>query len=194
MKRLAILLSGLALSALPCTNALASDLTFSFGNGTVQGTSGPGSVPYSGSGTLTYTTTGTANTYLVTAGTGTVSYGGTTYAISLLPTGNLGFAGNDNLFFNPAPNAFDFNGVAFSLTGSPNYALSLFSALNPATSSITDYELLGVNGGQQLSQQYSAISVTLVPPSTVTPEPGSLALLGTGALGVFGILRRKLSV
>ncbi len=189
MKRLAILLSGLAISALPCTSALASNLTFSFSNGTIVGTSGPASVPFSGTGNLTYTTTGTTGTYLVTAGTGTVNYNGTSFAISLLPVNN--FADNDNLFFNPAPNAFDFNGVGFSLTGSPNFGLSLFSA--PINGGTSDFELLGVNGGAQLSQQISPISVNLMP-STVTPEPGSLALLGTGALGAFGVLRRKLSV
>ena len=34
-------------------------------------------------------------------------------------------------------------------------------------------------------------SLTIAPATTATPEPGSLALLGTGALGVFGVLRRR---
>lgn len=193
MKKLAILLTGFALSALPCTSALATSLTFSF--------SGP---VFSGSGVATYVPTSTANRFLITTGTGTIRYNGANYGISLLPpdiAGNVGFAGNDNLFFTPPNAPFNFNGVGFLVAGlTPRTGVNLFTdTINGVT---TDYELLGIITGPQISQQNSFITIALVPdgtqpppvPGTVTPEPGSLALLGTGALGVFGVLRRKLAV
>lgn len=197
MKKLAILLTGFALSALPCTSALATSLTFSF--------SGP---VFSGSGVATYVPTSTANQFLITTGTGTIRYNGSNYGISLLPPdgiGNVGFAGNDNLFFTPPNAPFNFNGVGFLVAGlTPRTGLNLFTdttndPIHPVT---TDFELLGIVTGSQISQESSPITIALVAdgtqpppvPGTVTPEPGSLALLGTGALGVFGVLRRKLAV
>ena len=35
--------------------------------------------------------------------------------------------------------------------------------------------------------------LAIAPVTTATPEPGSLALLGTGAVGAFGVLRRRMS-
>lgn len=182
MKKLSTLLAGLALAALPCTSALASSFGFSFSGST-----------FSGSGTATYVPTATANQFLVTTGSGSLTYAGNTYALSLLPIdnnpGNTGFAGNDNLFFAPPNAPFDFNGVGFSLVGT-NEGLNLFTDTPGGV--LTDFELLGIITGNQISQQSSPLTITLNP-TGVTPEPGSLALLGTGALGAFGILRRKLA-
>ncbi len=186
MKKLAILLTGFALSALPCTSALADTFGFNF--------TGP---TFSANGTATYIPTATTNQFLVTAGSGTLSYNGSTYALSLLPPDsmfNTGFAGNDNLFFTPPNAPFNFNGIAFLVAGlTPNTGLNLFTDTPPG-GTLTYFELLGIITGNQISQETSPISITLNPtptPGTVTPEPGSLALLGTGALGAFGILRRK---
>lgn len=175
MKKLAILLS-LALAALPCTSALASNLTFSFSGTT-----------FSGSGDLTYTNTGTADRYLLTAGTGSISYNGITYALALLPPNT--FAANDNLFFTHSNTPFDFGGIGFSLVNSSNLNLNLY---NVPPDDTTPYELLGANRGPQIATEMSDFNITLLP-NTVTPEPGSLALLGTGALGACGVLRRKLT-
>lgn len=179
MKKLAILLGGLALSALPCTSALAE--SFSFTGST-----------FSASGNFNYSNTAAAETFLGTSVSGTaVVNGSTTNITGIAPLQS--FLGNDNLFFtgnaaaaNTDGRPFDFKGFAFTLSNGD--AVTLFSDRGG------DFEILGVfANGQQITTETSPISVSSSPIG-VTPEPGSLALLGTGALGAFGILRRKLAV
>jgi PEP-CTERM motif-containing protein len=60
------------------------------------------------------------------------------------------------------------------------------------------YQVLG--GGSQSSVDFFLFDSTggqyggNAQPFTATPEPGSIMLLGTGALGVIGAIRRKLAL
>ncbi len=68
--------------------------------------------------------------------------------------------------------------------GNPGDYTSVYQALGGGAQSSVDFFLYDNQGGQfgGNAQPYGA-----------TPEPGSMMLLGTGALGVFGAIRRKLA-
>lgn len=175
MKKLALLLGGIALAVAPCTNAFADDFTFSYS-----------SPELSASGILTGSQdpSKAAGIFLASSVEGTASIDGVSYDITgLLPIN--GFLGNDNDFYsNPADTIyddgqpFDFNGFAFALDNG-------------------DFMTLYANGGVP-----SAIAGTdndpfeFVSSGTVgasfTPEPGSLTLLGTGVLALAGVVRRRI--
>lgn len=178
MKKLAVLLGGLALSALPCIPAVAESFSFSSPN-------------LSASGNFTFVPTSASEQFLGTGINGTANVNGTSVNITGMAP-YMTFLGNNNLYYTGNAAAmltggrpFDFNGFAFLLSNGD--AITLFSQGG------ADSEILGVySTGLELATVNSPITISSSP-TGVTPEPGSLALLGTGALGAFGILRRKLA-
>jgi hypothetical protein len=111
--------------------------------------------------------------YLVTSLSGTQNGN----PMTLLPPG--GYAANDNNFSTLAP-FLDVAGVSFSLPGGTDYNVYFTGG--------TYYECNSVDNGAC----YYGSGVPLTSGSlSLTPEPGTLVLFGTGLLGFAGILRRK---
>ncbi|NYF88852.1 PEP-CTERM sorting domain-containing protein [Tunturiibacter empetritectus] len=163
--------------AVACASAAHAD-TFSF-NFT-------GSA-FNGSGTITASASG-SGVYTITNISGTVD----NQAISKLLSVNA-FDNNDNLLYSPGflfgAYNFDTQGVSFQLGSGGDRVnigqggfLNLFEVadLDPSKSSwdVTEY----IN-----------IDVEKIASTSPVPEPGTLALLGTGILGVAGLMRRRLT-
>jgi hypothetical protein len=183
MKRLSLVLCIFVLTAFASTSALADTFNFSFGDA--------GDAFY-GSGVLTGTSIGSGQ-FLIDGVTGTTTYSNFSgshsstisgiYAPGTFPTG-LFQSPNDNVLYFPASYGFtdtyfDLNGLSYKL--SDGTGVNLFFSNNQFIGKTFFGQSLGTESFQH---------ITITNASQV-PEPNSLALLGTGVLGLAGVIRRK---
>lgn len=202
MKRIA-LLAILAL-ALPVA-AFAGNIDLTNTGGTLAGTSGgltlsgssltevvgfngAGSILQGGLGTLSFTTGALTSGNLVTGGT--FAAGGsfviTSNGFGGLPNGVL-FSGT---FTGPVSWVEDLNcgpngSVCYTLTGSISGTWYNGTTVSGATSQLTfNAGKNGFTGSVPLGSGDTVI--------TTVPEPGTLGLLGTGLVGLAGLIRKKL--
>jgi hypothetical protein len=174
--KLPLVLTAVATVAFGSGSALAAPYYFNFNL--------TGSV-VTASGTFTAASTGTAGEYLITGVTGVID-GFTitgldavgTYDVSSLPD-------NDNMLFYPAGSAgfFDDGGLSFQANG---VDYNIFSAAAAGAS----YQMIDGPNGNLLEANLTNVQIS---PTSLAPEPSSLVLLGTGALGLVGAVRRRIT-
>ena len=131
---------------------------------------------------------------------------GTLNSISLTLTGTATYLGtmNVDIFADIVPASNPGNGLMFTERGSSSSGSFTISATGQDSSPF-DLAFFQGTGTQALSLYFNrstdvnnasgslTYNYTPAAPVAVTPEPSSLALLGTGILGVAGVVRKRLA-
>ncbi|MDQ2833124.1 MAG: PEP-CTERM sorting domain-containing protein [Acidobacteriota bacterium] len=183
MKKYALLLCGLAWATLSSTPVFADTVfDFSFtGNNSVSGSPG---TPFSGSGDFTVKATGTAGEFKITGVTGTTD--GQNISGIIAP-GGFGF--NDNfLFYTAGASAASLDNAGVSYRLANGVDANLFFGVPGQY----QQSLFGFPGSLVSEDQTAPVSIT--PEASPVPEPGTMGLFATGALGMLGVVRRRIAV
>jgi hypothetical protein len=93
---------------------------------------------------------------------------------------------DQTLFYPNGGTYFDFFGLSFALANGVDINLYVDSITGP-----TAVESDNTGSGGFFEDVTETVTPATIPPPTVTPEPSSFILLGTGALGCIGAARRK---
>jgi hypothetical protein len=182
MKKTTKLLCGIASMMLLSTPMFADTLfNFSFtGNDSVSGSPG---TPFSGIGQFDAIATATAGEFKIVGVTGTTDDLSIT---SIIARG--GYGENDNfLFFTSGESmaSLDNSGVSYQLSNGVD--VNLFYGVPGQY----QQSLFGFPGALVSEDQTANITISPVGAASVTPEPGTMMLLGTGMLGIVGFARRR---